>query len=261
MEDLMHIERESSRGSSLHKIDGRIKIIITFLIIIFAVNTTDLKILLIMEVYLLLLIVLSKISLSYALKRLILILPFGGFVAIFQPFIRPGDIIWAGPLGVTITEQGIIFGALLLAKITVCVTTIIFLSSSTTMQELIGSARKLGIPQEFAMLLNLTVRYLFFFYDQLERIRRAQTSRCFNIWNKKTSYKWRVKKVGETITMMFLRAYEQGEHVYLSMLSRGYSTDADTYTSKTKINYKDILFVFVNIAFILGLYFIQVQFF
>ncbi|MCK9152182.1 cobalt ECF transporter T component CbiQ [Methanobacterium alcaliphilum] len=257
MEDLMHIERESTRGSSLHKIDGRIKIIITFLIIIFAVNTTDLRILLIMEAYLLILILISKISLTYALKRLILILPFGGFVAIFQPFIRPGDIIWTGPLGLTITEQGIIFGALLLAKITVCVTTIIFLSSSTSMQDLIGSARKLGIPHEFAMLLNLTVRYLFFFYDQLERIRRAQTSRCFDIWNKKTSYKWRVQKVGETITMMFLRAYEQGESVYLSMLSRGYTANAHSYTLKSEINYKDIVFIGINISFIIGLYLIQ----
>ncbi|MDI9618094.1 cobalt ECF transporter T component CbiQ [Methanothermobacter sp.] len=257
MEDLINIERESLKESSIHSLDGRVKLIITFIIIIFAVATQSITTLILMEIYLIILIFLSNVSPSYAIKRLILILPFGGFIALFQPFIRPGDVIWAGPFGIDITLHGIIFGALLLGKVTVSVTAVILLSSTTSMQELVGSARRIGVPSDFAMLLNLTVRYLFFFYDELERIRNAQKTRCFDIWNKNVPYQWRLRKVGETIAMMFLRAYEQGERVYLSMLSRGYTPESRMYTAASKIGRREVLFVAANIMVIVVLHITQ----
>lgn len=185
MENIFNIERESGKESILHALDGRIKIILSMLIIVYAVYTTDLLILLITEIYLLLLILISNISLSYALKRIALIIPFGGFIALFQPFIMAGDVIYTLPFGIDITQQGLDFGVLLMLRLIVCVTAVVLLSSVTPMQELINSARKLGVPREFSMLLSLTVRYLFFFYDELVKIRNAQKSRCFDIWNKK----------------------------------------------------------------------------
>ena len=127
------------------------------------------------------------------------------------------------------------------------------LSSVTPMQELINSARKLGVPREFSMLLSLTLRYLFFFYDELRRIRNAQKTRCFDIRNKKTAYMWRLKKVGETIGMMFLRSYEQGEKVYFSMLSRGYSDNSNLYDENNKLNFKDFTFIAITLSLIIGL--------
>jgi len=103
------------------------------------------------------------------------------------------------------------------------------------MQELTNSMRRIGIPHTFIMLLSLTIRYLFFFYDELERIKNAQKTRCFDIWNKNTGYSWRLRKIGETIAMIFLRAYEQGEKTYLSMLSRGYSQESQMYHEKTPL--------------------------
>ncbi|HIH62631.1 MAG TPA: cobalt ECF transporter T component CbiQ [Methanobacteriales archaeon] len=257
MEDLLSIERETLKESPIHHLDGRIKIIISLIIIVYAVSTSNLLILSIMEAYLLILLSISRIPFSYTLKRLFLILPFGGFIALFQLFIRAGDIIWSGPFGVHVTMQGLLFGILLFAKITVSITAIILLSSTTPMQELTNSMRGIGIPHTFIMLLNLTVRYLFFFYDELERIKNAQKTRCFDIWNKNTQYSWRLRKIGETIAMIFLRAYEQGEKTYLSMLSRGYSQESQMYHEKSPLKRADILFIILNIAFITLLYHIQ----
>ncbi|MEG3224145.1 MAG: cobalt ECF transporter T component CbiQ [Methanobacteriales archaeon Met13] len=253
MIDLMSIERESGRKSLLHGLDGRIKIIATMLLIAYAVYSTDIRILFVIEVYLLILILISKISIGYAFKRIVLIIPFGGFVAILQPFIRPGDIIYTLPIGIDVTYQGLVFGILLMSRLIVCVSAIVLLSSVTSMQDLIKSARKLKIPGEFAMLLSLTVRYLFFFYEELLRIRNAQKSRCFDIWNRKTEYIWRLKKVGQTITMMFLRSYEQGEKVYLSMLSRGYSTDSHIYLEKNKLVQGDFFLITATVGLVVAL--------
>ena len=253
MANISSIEMESGKTSTLHSLDGRIKIISSLLIIVYAVSTTNLVVLSVMEIYLLLLILMSHISLSYAIKRIALIIPFGGFIALFQLFIRAGDIIYTLPFGITITQQGLDFGLLLISRIIVCVTAIVLLSSVTPMQELINSARKLGVPREFSMLLSLTLRYLFFFYDELKKIRNAQKTRCFDIRNKKTAYMWRLKKVGETISMIFLRSYEQGEKVYFSMLSRGYSDNSNLYNEDKKLNIKDFTFIGITLSLIVGL--------
>lgn len=253
MANISSIEREAGKTSTLHSLDGRIKIISCMLIIVYAVYTTNLPVLSIMEFYLIILILMSHISLKYALKRIALILPFGGVIALFQLFIREGTVIYTMPFGLEITQQGLDFGLLLLSRIIVCVTAIVLLSSVTPMQELINSARKLGVPREFSMLLSLTLRYLFLFYEELGRIRNAQKTRCFDIRSKKTAYMWRLRKVGETIGMMFLRSYEQGEKVYFSMLSRGYSESSNLYKDNEKLNLKDYTFIAITISLIVSL--------
>lgn len=254
MKGLTEIDREARKESFMNNLDGRIKLISAMLIIVYAVTNTNLLILSIMEVYLLVLIYLSNVSPGYALKRIALVIPFGGFVALIQPFFQPGNVIWAGPLGILhMTDYGLFFGVLLLFRVTVSVTSIVFLSSSTSMQDLVASAQKLGVPHQLAMLLNLTVRYLFFFYEQLMNILNAQSTRCFDIFNKKTPYKWRLKKVGETITMMFLRAYEQGETVYMSMMCRGYSENTRIYRAKAQLDKKDFAFMGTTIFILVSL--------
>lgn len=259
MEGLTDIDREAGKESFMNSLDGRIKLISAMLIIIYAVSSTNLFILLLLEIYLIFLIYLSNVSPSYALKRVALILPFGGFIALLQPFFQPGNVIWTGPFGwLQITDYGLFFGALLLGRVTVSVTSIVFLSSATSMQDLVGSAQRLGVPQQLAMLLNLTVRYLFFFYDQLSNILNAQSTRCFNIFSKKTSYKWRLRKVGETITMMFIRAFEQGETVYLSMVSRGFSENTYIYGAKSKLDRKDYGFLSLTLLILISLQLISI---
>ncbi len=251
METIRTVEQETSKDSILHSLDGRIKLISIILIIIYAVYTTDIFILAVTEVYLLLLILISKISFTNALKRILLLLPFGGFIAVFQPFIRPGDVIYVLPFGIDITYQGLIFGILLMSRLIVSLTAIVFLSSVTPMQDIISSFRKLGMPREFAMMLSLMIRYLFMFYEELEKIRNAQKSRNFSIWNKKISYIWRLKQIGYTIAMMFLRSYERGETVYYSMLSRGYSDHSNIYNSNNKLMSFDYTFIVFTVLLVL----------
>lgn len=251
------IEQESNKESLVHNIDGRVKLIITLVIVVYAVYSTELPILFLMELYLIFLILLSKISISYAIKRMLLIIPFGGFIAIFQPFIKPGEIIYTLPFGISMTYEGTIFGLLLLSRLVVCITAIVLLSSVSPMQELINSARKLGMPREISIILSLMIRYLFMFYDELIKIRNAQKTRGFDIWNKKTAYMWKLRQISYTIMMMFLRSYEQGEKVYFSMLSRGYSDKTTFYKSNRKLGLGDFTFIILTLLMVIGLEFMR----
>ncbi|MCL2115655.1 MAG: cobalt ECF transporter T component CbiQ [Methanobrevibacter sp.] len=247
---LNNIEQETWKDSIIHNLDGRIKLILTLMIVIYSVYTTDLKVLLLLEIYIILLLLFSKVSISYFVKRVLMILPFGGFIAIFQPFIKEGLVLYTLPFGLTISYEGVLFGILLLSRLVVCLSTIVLLSSVTPLDSIVNSMRKLGFPKEMAMILNMTVRYLFVFFDELESIAKAQKSRCFSIWNRKTSYSWRLKQIAFTIMMLFLKSFEKGETVYYSMLARGYSGEAISYKEESpimKIDYGIIVLTLIVI--------------
>lgn len=248
------LENEAKKESYLHLLDGRVKLLILLIIIIYAVFTTQITVLILLEFYLLLLIYISKISFKTALIRVLLLLPFGGFIIAFQPFIHPGNVIWTLPFSINVTDAGLIWAALLFSRLIVSLTATVLLSSISPMQEVVQSFRKLSMPKEFAMIFSLMIRFLFMFLDELNRIRNAQKTRNFDIFNKKTTYMWRMKQLGYTIAMMFLRAYEQGEKIYLSMVSRGYSDNSNLFTEdKNKIGSKEYLFIVVTISLILGI--------
>jgi cobalt/nickel transport system permease protein len=248
------IEKETMKESVLHALDGRVKLISLILIIVYAVFSTQIMVLMILEVYLLSLIYLSNISFKKAFMRVLLLLPFTIFIIAFQPFIRPGTIIYTLPLGINITLEGLMFGALLLSRIIVTLTSIVILSSISPMQEVVQSFRKLGMPRDLAMIFSLMIRFLSLFYDELSKINNAQKSRNFDIFNKRTKYLWRLKQIAYTIVMMFLRSYERGESIYLSMLSRGYSDKSKLYQERrNKIGKNEYIFIIITLTLIVSL--------
>lgn len=246
------IELESYKGSPIHRLDGRIKIIASLIIIFYTVSLPRLEVaslnkLLFLELYLLLVIALARLNPIYIALRYFLVLPFGLGIAALQPFIRQGFLeeftVHTLPLGITWTEEGLLFGSILFAKFTACVTAIIMLSSTTSLRDMVESAQRLKLPKEFALLFSMMVRYLFLFWEVYKRMRTAQTSRCFSIWNKKVPRKWILEQIGYAIASLFIRSYEQGERTYQSMLSRGYDYSAHTYVGGKKIKIRDAFFV------------------
>ena len=126
------------------------------------------------------------------------------------------------------------------------------MSSTSPLQEVVASLRKLKMPKDMAMILSIMVRFLFMFIDELESIRKAQNSRNFNIHSKLTPYKWRVKQVGYTIAMMFVKSYEQGERVYKSMISRGFSDQSELYLGKSTFRKNEYIFIISIICVIIA---------
>lgn len=258
---LTELERETYKKSLIHGIDGRIKIILTLAITIYVVSlsrmdTLNFTKLAILEAYLLILMLFSKLELSHIAARFAVVVPFGLGISIFQPFIKQPfihdfTIIYIMPMGIEITREGILYGSILFAKFIVCISSLILLSSTTPMSELVASARRLGLPREMSLLFTMMVRYLFVFWNMLGRIRTAQKTRCFEIWNKKVPRKWILEQIGFTISSLFIRSYEQGERTYQSMLCRGYNVDAQVYVGKKKLTVPDIVLLagtFVIIA-------------
>ena len=256
------LEKETMGQSFLHLMDGRVKLILLIFIIVFAVFSTQIIVMMFLEIYLLSLIFLSHVSFKNSLTRILLLLPFGGFIIAVQPFIHPGNVIWSGAFGLQVTDAGLMWAALLMSRLIVALTAIVLLSSISPMQEVVQSFRKLGMPREFAMILSLMIRFLFMFYDELHRIMHAQKARCFDAFNKKLSYKWRMKQLGYTVAMMFLRAYEQGETIYLSMASRGFSDESKLYHARNdKLGSSEYVFIGATLLLVACLQILAIFFF
>lgn len=258
---LTDIERETYKNTQIHRLDGRIKLLFLIGIILYAVSLPKLSIpalwnLAALETYLITLILIARLNLFYVALRYVLLTPFGLGIAVLQPFFRQGFVeeftVHELPLiGITWTEEGLLFGAVLFAKFTVAVSAVILFSSTTPMTEMVESARRLKLPREFALLLTMMIRYLFVFWGVFKRLRRAQASRGFDIWNKNVPRKWILEQIAHSISSLFIRSYEQGERTFQSMLSRGYDYTADIYVHKKKILIPEIAFVALTI-FVVG---------
>lgn len=232
----------ASGDSIIHNLNGSVKLISAIIIIVFTVFSQQIIVPIIMEIFLLLILYLSKVSIKDAFKRIALLLPFSGAIIIFQPFIHPGNVLWAYSW-IQITDIGLNWAILLFGRLITSLTAIVILSSTSPMQEIVASFRKLKMPKELAMILSITVRFLFVFIDELTTIRNAQKSRNFNIHSKLVPYRWIVRQVGYTIAMMFLKSYEQGERVHKSMISRGFSDTSQLFNEKTHLEKSDYIYL------------------
>jgi cobalt/nickel transport system permease protein len=188
-------------------------------------------------------------------------MPFGLGIAVLQPFLRQPfipefTVLFMLPFGFSATREGALFGAIIFAKFLVSITAVILLSSTTSLSELVASARRLGMPREMALLFTMMVRYLFVFSNMLGRIRMAQKTRCFDLMNKKVPRIWTLQQISYTISSMFIRSYEQGERTFQSMLSRGYDYTADIFVHKKRIQAPEIAFIVVTILVVGNIHFI-----
>ena len=203
MHDLFEeMQRQAEGKSPIHGLDARAMLVFTLVFIVYAALTQNLWKLLIMEVVLLFLMGVARLGPGYVLKRLALVFPFGGFLALMQPFIKPGDIAYTFWI-FDLTQQGLDFGVLLLLRLFVCVSAIVLLSSTSTAAELFCALRALHFPGVLIATLDMMIRYLHIFYENLHRMTNAQKCRCFSVRRNAAGYRFVLKSIGNAIKTNF----------------------------------------------------------
>ena len=121
---IIRFDELASKDSPIHNLEGRIKLISTLFIIVVCVISGELFIPIALEIVLLILIKIADLSYVDSFKRLLLLLPFGGCVIIFQPFVQPGTVLWSYSW-LQITETGVNWAILLFIRMVLTLTAII----------------------------------------------------------------------------------------------------------------------------------------
>ncbi|HLD82812.1 MAG TPA: cobalt ECF transporter T component CbiQ, partial [Candidatus Omnitrophota bacterium] len=159
----------------------------------------------------------SKISLSFFLKRTWFFIPiFSLFIALpalFKIF-SPGEVIFF-----SITKQGL-FGALLFVlRVLTSVSFSVLIVLTTPHILLLRALRSLGVPSIFVAVFMMCYRYLHILIKTVEEAYLGIKSRLIkNLENRRLRkiIVWRIGVIWEKSSLM-------AEEVYQAMLSRGYS--------------------------------------
>jgi cobalt/nickel transport system permease protein len=191
-----------SRGTSpVHRIDAARKLVLMIVFAIVVIATPDIVALffdessavwfflgaeawLILAVY-----VVSGLPWYYLAMRVLAVLPFLVLLAIGVPLSRGFRDGWSE-------------AAQLLAR------------------SLLAALDRLHVPRLFISILAFMYRYMFVFWDELERMRRAKLSRTFypSTW-------WEIRSIARFVGILFVRAFERSERVHAAMIARGWRGD------------------------------------
>ncbi|MCD1295255.1 cobalt ECF transporter T component CbiQ [Methanocella sp. CWC-04] len=226
----------TKRNGLLQGLDPRVKLISIFSIV-FAVSVVrDLYLLFLVYSLTLVFAYLSKIKITYFIKRVWLFIPiFTGLIVlpmIFNLF-TPGDSIldimyrgkdaYLGPIGLpetlSVTSQGTILAVTFTLRVAACVSAVVLLFLTTPRQVLFKSLRSLKVPKIYVITLDMCYRYIFLFMDIIRDMHIAKKSRTIKKRSTIEEQKW----VGERIGYTLIRSINMSEKVHQAMISRGFN--------------------------------------
>jgi cobalt/nickel transport system permease protein len=160
------------------------------------------------------LVAVARIPPGFVLKRMVFEVPFILF-AVLMPFLGGGQRTEV--FGLSLSVEGLWGAWNILAKATLGVAISIVVAATTTMPEFVRGFEGLHMPRVLVSTSSFMVRYFDVIADEMRRMKVARESRGYD-----PRWIWQAKAVAISAGALFIRAYERGERVYLSMLSRGY---------------------------------------
>lgn len=170
--------------SKLHRLDARVKIVAVFIYLISLFMFSSFAGYVVVSGFLVLVVALSRVPLSYMVKGLKPIIILLLFTAFFNIFGTKGDaaVQWRF---ITITWQGLRAGVFLSMRLIYLILGSSLLTYTTTpgqltdgVEMLLKPLERLHVPvHEFAMIMSLALRFIPLLLDEANRIIQAQSAR------------------------------------------------------------------------------------
>ncbi|MCP4217755.1 MAG: cobalt ECF transporter T component CbiQ [bacterium] len=214
------IDKYSNLHSGIHKLDPRVKLLLTFSFLVLLTSTTNIKVFGLYLVVVPVLLIFSKVPLNFFLKKILLVTPLAVVLSLFIVL----SYMLEQKLGFTLetfAHYHKVYDTLglLILKIYLSILVISLLVSSTRFTDLLWGLRKFRLPQIVTTLSQLVYTYIFVFVDELHRTLRAYKSRTPVL---RIS---RFKVYGSIAAGILLRSMERSDYIYKAMISRGFCGD------------------------------------
>jgi len=203
----------------LQGLDPRVKVATFVLFIVMVGLARSLSILAIIFVLILTLSFLSKVSLGFFLKRVLLFIPiFTAVIALPALLITPGSPLVAIAGKIIITEQGARTAGLLFLRVTDSLSFGVLLILTTPWTKILVALRWFRIPPLLVDILGMTYRYIFLLLHTANSMFLARRSRTIGSFSGGENRRW----LARALTTTMAKSQHLSEEVYLAMLSRGY---------------------------------------
>ena len=242
-------------GSIIHRLDPRSKILGYTILILALTLSKQIPGLLAAVILIMLLLLISKVPITYALRGLLPPLPFIALLAILQLFITPhpsGDRLLFSYGILSISATSLRFAILLLIRFTGLILLLTLASVTLSTLEMIHGLdlllkplNRIGIRTDSAaMVVQIMLRFIPFLAINAEKIAKSQASRGAEWDSSKGGVIRRVRQFLPLIIPLFSVSLQQADTLANAMLARGYGSNVHrTGLREVRFNWMDLIFL------------------
>jgi cobalt/nickel transport system permease protein len=230
LRQVMFSDDTSSVSGLLQRLDPRVKVIGLLALVLTGAFLRTIPALLVLYALTLVLAALSRVSVSFFIKRVWLFVPiFTGIVLIPATLsvVTKGHVVltlwhWHGhPEG--ITSQGLTSAALVVSRVASSISLVVLLTLTTPWTRLLASLRTLGVPRMFILVIGMAYRYLFLLLGSVTDMYEARASRTIGAEKHDKSAR---AFVSASAGALLGRTMAMSEEVHQAMTARGYRGNA-----------------------------------
>ena len=219
-------------GSFIHRMDARVKIVATFVFIVASFLVDDFLGFAVVVPLLVLIGVVSKIPLGYALRGSRFFIAFLVFILAIQVLFYPADVpessyLWRWGI-LSVSTVGLYTAGIIALRVILLyyVTTMLMLTTSlvdlTNGLELIfGPLQRLKVPvNELVLVFVIAIKFVPIFIEEMERLARAQTARGFPF--DEGGALRRARRIGRLLVPIFISGFARADTLTIAMNTRSY---------------------------------------
>lgn len=248
-------------SSVLHRLDPRVKIILTILYIVCSFICKNIISYALLLASALLLVILGKVPLKIILKGLKGVLFVLMFTAVLNVFWTKGEmLLWQWKF-ISIYVEGLYSAIFIMIRISVLIIgTGMLLTYTTTpialtnaIEDLLSPLKKLHVPvHSFAMMMTIALRFIPTLSDEAERIMTAQKARGADFTS--GGLVQRAKALIPVLIPLFVSAFNRAGDLAIAMECRCYNGgDGRTRMNVRRVRFVDFIPLVLIIAFGAGL--------
>lgn len=226
--------------SKIHKMDPRIKIVAMILLMVGVFMLQGLWANLFMFAFLVLTILISKLTIGFIFKALKPMLPMLIILSILNIFVLREGPVFVSVFGFNIYTSALLQTAFITSRLIMMIMVTTLLTATTSpldltfgIEDLLNPLRVIKVPaHEIAMMISITLRFIPTLIEDTQKIMNAQASRGVDL--KEGKFKEKINGVISMIVPLTVQSFRRAEDLADAMESKGY------FPGKKRTRYKQL---------------------
>jgi energy-coupling factor transport system permease protein len=244
--------------TALHRLDPRVKIAAALLLMTIPFAAGSLGSYLLLSAFVAVIALLARAPWSALTRTLRTVFWIGFFMFFFYLFTTPGHpLIALGP--VVLSWEGLAAGAVQIYRICLLVIIASLLTFTTSpaqlahgMEAALGPLRRVGFPvRELAMVLTIALSFVPTFFEEIEKIGKAQRARGADFRSGGLSQ--RIRSLVPVFIPIFVSAFRRAEDLAIAMEARGFrGAPRRTRLHRLRLGRQDLVASLIVLAVVLA---------
>ena len=240
--------------SFIHKLDARVKILFSLIFIVDLFLIKDFSGYIVIFLFTMMAIAISKIQLRYIYKGLKPIFILMIITALFNVFLTRGDeLLWQFGF-LKVYKEGIITAVFMVLRLIFLIvgTSLLTLTTSPieltdAIEKLLSPFKKIGVPaHELAMMMTIALRFIPTLIDETDKIMKAQKARGADF--ESGNLIQRAKNLIPLLVPLFISSFRRADELAMAMEARCYrGGEGRTRMKIPKITSRDYVAIFIMI--------------